>query len=212
MKIGLRSTVKDNHGNTFIAWLGEERGKLTLYLKEKTGATAGKWSWSLDTLLGRSKWGSGKRVGNELYLEASQKWYVTGMKKLVDEAEFVAERKSLFASEGIARELLKLAKELLADSGSEVEEVEEIEPQGSTPIKERRKEAAREMYELYYSNGGHGGPYKGLKEAKKAALELLDGDKKMYAVEARPYSSTARGGYQPPMRGTMNDSVYFKNR
>ena len=40
----------------------------------------------------------------------------------------------------VAVELLKVAKEILAE-GTEVEEVEEIEPQGSKPIKERRQEA-----------------------------------------------------------------------
>jgi hypothetical protein len=42
----------------------------------------------------------------------------------------------------IAKRLLKLAKALLAE-GSEVEEMEEIEPQGSKPINERRHEARR---------------------------------------------------------------------
>jgi hypothetical protein len=40
----------------------------------------------------------------------------------------------------IAKRLLIVAKHLLAE-GSEVEEIEEIEPQGSKPVKERRHEA-----------------------------------------------------------------------
>jgi hypothetical protein len=43
----------------------------------------------------------------------------------------------------LAKNLIKLAKALLADDGTEVEEVEEIEPQGSKPIKERRHQAKR---------------------------------------------------------------------
>lgn len=43
----------------------------------------------------------------------------------------------------IAMRLLRLAREVLADDGTEVEEVEEVEPQGSKPIKERRKQARR---------------------------------------------------------------------
>lgn len=40
-----------------------------------------------------------------------------------------------------AEDLLKIAKEILSD----VEEMEEIEPEGSTPVKERKKEASRKL-------------------------------------------------------------------
>ena len=43
----------------------------------------------------------------------------------------------------VARQLLKLAKELMAADDTEVEEVEEVEPQGSKPIRERRHQARR---------------------------------------------------------------------
>jgi hypothetical protein len=43
-----------------------------------------------------------------------------------------------------AKALLRLAKQLLSeDDGSKVEEIKEIEPQGSRPIKERRQEARK---------------------------------------------------------------------
>ena len=78
--------------------------------------------------------------------------------------------------EKIARELLKIAKELMAV----------------------------EKYELYYSTGGHGGPYKSLKEAEKRAKDLIKGDSsgKMKSVEIRPYSSKARGGYKERNEGS----------
>jgi hypothetical protein len=40
-----------------------------------------------------------------------------------------------------ARDILRLARAILADD-TKVEEIEEVEPQGSTPVKERRHEAA----------------------------------------------------------------------
>src|SRR3954464_10142774 len=50
-------------------------------------------------------------------------------------------------------------------------------------------------YELYYSNGGHGGPYQDFESAVEGAHKLLRGDKNMQGVEARPYNSEAKGGY-----------------
>jgi hypothetical protein len=59
-------------------------------------------------------------------------------------------------------------------------------------------------YELYYSNGGHGGPYLTLTEAKKAAKRLLEGSKTMIAVEIRPSNSGYFGGYN-----TRNNNSFF---
>jgi hypothetical protein len=50
-------------------------------------------------------------------------------------------------------------------------------------------------YELYYSNGGHGGPYQDFDAAVEGAHNLLRGDKNMQGIEARPYNSEAKGGY-----------------
>jgi len=49
-----------------------------------------------------------------------------------------------------AKRLLRLAGALMAEGDTEVEEAEEVEPQGSKPVKERRKQAgsaAREFQE-----------------------------------------------------------------
>ena len=74
----------------------------------------------------------------------------------------------------VARELLKLAKELVA----------------------------AEMYQLYYSTGGHSGPYKSKKEAEMWAKRYLSGEKRMQTVEIRPYSSDYVGGFKGANRGS----------
>jgi len=48
----------------------------------------------------------------------------------------------------IAQALVDLAKALIAEEDGGVEEVEEIEPQGSKPVKERKKEAGRTAKEF----------------------------------------------------------------
>lgn len=50
------------------------------------------------------------------------------------------------------------------------------------------------MYELFYSNGGHGGPY-ALKEADDAAKRLLAGNRNMEYIEIRPYIVSGPGGF-----------------
>ncbi len=47
-------------------------------------------------------------------------------------------------------------------------------------------------YELFYDIGGHGGPYIGFKEAKKAAKRLLAGCDSMNTVHILTYKEWAR--------------------
>jgi hypothetical protein len=54
--------------------------------------------------------------------------------------EFTLPKTASMNKKKIAKRLLRLAKVLLAEDGG-VEEIEEIEPQGSKPVKERRHEA-----------------------------------------------------------------------
>jgi hypothetical protein len=51
------------------------------------------------------------------------------------------------------------------------------------------------MFELYYSDGGHGGPYKDLYAARDAALRLYKGSRSIHTIEMRPSWSNARGGF-----------------
>jgi hypothetical protein len=41
------------------------------------------------------------------------------------------------------------------------------------------------MFELYYSTGGHGGPYQSVFEAKTAALRMLIGNKSEYWIDIK---------------------------
>jgi hypothetical protein len=41
------------------------------------------------------------------------------------------------------------------------------------------------QYELHYGNGGHGGPYANLDEAKEAAIRLLKGSKSEHSIQIR---------------------------
>jgi hypothetical protein len=94
MKIKLRRTVEDNHGNTFVAWIDEKGDKSTLNLEEKTGSTHGRWDWYISTLMGKDKWSSGP-IQDKLYLDFGQDWYVAGMKDLMKEVEDVLERRGI---------------------------------------------------------------------------------------------------------------------
>jgi len=42
------------------------------------------------------------------------------------------------------------------------------------------------MYELFYSTGGHGGPYRSTFEAKLQALRLLQGNPSERSITVRP--------------------------
>jgi hypothetical protein len=44
------------------------------------------------------------------------------------------------------------------------------------------------MFELFYANGGHGGPYPGLDEAKRWASNLLKGNPTETAIYIKPYT------------------------
>ncbi len=50
-------------------------------------------------------------------------------------------------------------------------------------------------FELFYSDGGHGGPYLSEVEAEAAALRLIHGCKTTRRIEIRPYSAEGIGGY-----------------
>lgn len=60
-----------------------------------------------------------------------------------------------------------------------------------------------EKYELFYSTGGHGGPYIGLRNARAAAKRLLVGSNSLHRIDIRPYEKGAVGGYGRPV-----ESVY----
>lgn len=56
-------------------------------------------------------------------------------------------------------------------------------------------------YELFYSSGGHGGPYPSIEEAEKAAKRLLCGNKKEHSIEVRlasDFRTVVRRLYQNP--------------
>lgn len=57
-------------------------------------------------------------------------------------------------------------------------------------------------YELYYDNGGHGGPYANHADACAAAERLLWGCRSMRAVEVRPRNSSHTGGYDERHHGS----------
>jgi len=95
----LRTTVEDNHGNIFEAKLDDGGYCLSLDLTEKTGRTAGKWSWCVGTLLGLPGfYGSGNK-SDEIALDAGQGWYVTGMKRLLKEVEKNIKMEPVLASD-----------------------------------------------------------------------------------------------------------------
>jgi predicted RNA-binding Zn-ribbon protein involved in translation (DUF1610 family) len=73
-KKNLRTKVVDNHGNEYDAYL--EDGKLGAILKVK-GKYGGS-GWYLSSLLNTSD--------DKIYLDYGQGWYVTGLRKLLDEA------------------------------------------------------------------------------------------------------------------------------
>ncbi len=59
-------------------------------------------------------------------------------------------------------------------------------------------------YELFYSTGGHGGPYNNSDLAIDAAKRLILGDKSnsLNIIEARPVKSLAIGGYSDHNHGS----------
>lgn len=73
----LQSTLQDNHGYIYKAWMEGSN----LKIKEITGRTAGTWSWPVSSFNDRSSDG--------LYLDYGQKWYVTGMVALIKEMSSV---------------------------------------------------------------------------------------------------------------------------
>lgn len=51
------------------------------------------------------------------------------------------------------------------------------------------------MLELYYSDGGHAGPYADFFAAVEDAKRKIAGDRNTKTIEMRPRGSSARGGF-----------------
>lgn len=56
------------------------------------------------------------------------------------------------------------------------------------------------IFELFYSYGGHGGPYPSVQEAVETAERLIVGSKTLQSVEIRPYEMGAPGGFGKPVK------------
>ena len=57
-------------------------------------------------------------------------------------------------------------------------------------------------YELYYDDGGHGGPYESLEIAWQTARSIIEGGRHTHAIEIRPRSSLFLGGYKDKRSGS----------
>ncbi len=70
-----------------------------------------------------------------------------------------------------------------------------------------------DQYELYYSTGGHGGPYHGYEFAINAAKRLMfhDTSKTMNIIEVRPRNSLAIGGYSDHNHGSTYVKINREN-
>jgi len=103
----LRTTVQDNHGQTYVAWL--EDGKLgpTLKLKEESGSTGGGFGWYVETLLGYGPYSQSKTISDKAWLDYGQDWYVTGMKKLLAEVKKNVKIVTVIASDLRSRRAFK---------------------------------------------------------------------------------------------------------
>jgi hypothetical protein len=94
-KSNLRTKVIDNHGNEYSAFIEDKDCSAILRLKGSYGGS----SWYVSTLLGRD--GFGKGIGDKIYLDYGQDWYVTGMKKLMAEVVKSVKETYIVASEGL---------------------------------------------------------------------------------------------------------------
>jgi len=91
--IVLQSKAQDNHGNTFIAtlsWVDKQPlsntpvpAKPMITFSDESGKTAGKWSYYLSSI---------KNDG--LLLDMGQNWYITGLNKIVQEAQAIIDNDS----------------------------------------------------------------------------------------------------------------------
>lgn len=61
-------------------------------------------------------------------------------------------------------------------------------------------------YELFYSTGGHGGPYTDLAAARAMAHAMLSSNLVMHAIEIRPRCAEGVGGYGPPVEVLRRES------
>lgn len=75
-KSNLRTKVIDNHGNEYDAWLEDEKHGAVLKVKGRYGAS----SWYVSSIIGASG-----VIDDKIYLDFGQNWYITGMKKLMNE-------------------------------------------------------------------------------------------------------------------------------
>lgn len=62
-------------------------------------------------------------------------------------------------------------------------------------------------YELFYNDGGHGGPYLSLDQAIRRAKQLIAGSSSTTSITIHPYSATGIGGYGPAMIRVERDKV-----
>ena len=65
------------------------------------------------------------------------------------------------------------------------------------------KAGAPIQFEMYYSDGGHGGPYLDFFMACEEAKRRIAGCRTTDAIEIRPSSSSARGGYRDGNKGSI---------
>ena len=96
----LKSVVVDNHGNEYAVYLEDDRGGAVVNIDGAPGR------WSIDTLLNG-------RMDDTIYVDMGQKWYVTGMRRVMQEVlKNVTQRYMVSSDIKIARELLKLAESI----------------------------------------------------------------------------------------------------
>jgi hypothetical protein len=59
-----------------------------------------------------------------------------------------------------------------------------------------------DLFELYYSDGGHGGPYGDFFVAIEEAKSRIAGCPSIHAIEIRPRTSPATGGFKSGNAGS----------
>jgi hypothetical protein len=62
-------------------------------------------------------------------------------------------------------------------------------------------------YELFYNDGGHGGPWIGLDDAIRQAKRIIAGSPSTTAITIHPHSATGMGGYGPAIIRVDADKV-----
>lgn len=66
-----------------------------------------------------------------------------------------------------------------------------------------------ERFELFYSSGGHVGPFHGREEADQEALDRLAGfSGPEHHIDIRPYSADAIGGFGRPVARAVRADIH----